>query len=123
MADTKQKSNPADSANSNQAANNQAATESRKPLEVSDETAIACYANFCRVTSAPEEVIVDFGLNASPMGAAPQTLKINQRIVLNYYNAKRLLQALHHTVHRYESTFGPLVTDIQQRVTANKPTE
>ena len=38
------------------------ANEIRKPLEVSDDAAMACYANCCRVTSAPEEVIVDFGL-------------------------------------------------------------
>ena len=95
-------------------------TEIPKPLEVNDAAAVASYANFCRVTSAPEEVIVDFGLNASPLGAAPQALKINQRIVLNYYNAKRLLQALHHTVQRYEGTFGPLETDIQKRVNSGK---
>ena len=91
-----------------------------KPVEVNDTHAVASYANFCRVTSAPEEVIVDFGLNASPLGSAPQALQINQRIVLNYYNAKRLLQALHHTVQRYEGTFGPLETDIQKRVTGGK---
>lgn len=102
------------------AKNEPADIDVRKPLEVSDEAAMACYANFCRVTSAPEEVIVDFGLNASPLGAAPQALKINQRIVLNYYNAKRLLQALHHTVQRYEATFGPLETDIQKRVATHK---
>jgi hypothetical protein len=110
MAETKQKSAPPEAA----------ANEIRKPLEVSDEGAMACYTNFCRVTSAPEEVIIDFGLNATPLGGAPQGLKINQRIVMNYYNAKRLLQALHHTVQRYEATFGTLETDIQKRVTGGK---
>lgn len=91
-----------------------------KPLELNDEGALACYANFCRVTSAPEEVIIDFGLNATALGAQPQGLKINQRIVLNYYNAKRLLQALHHTVQRYEATFGQLEIDIQKRAATKK---
>ena len=32
-------------------------------VQVKDEDAIALYANFCRVTGSPEELIVDFGLN------------------------------------------------------------
>ena len=88
----------------------------RVPVQVSDADAVTSYANFCRVISAPEEVIIDFALNAQPLGTAPQQLKINQRIVVNYYTAKRLLAALHHTVQRYEQAFGPLETDIQKRV-------
>ena len=37
-------------------------------VQVRDEDAIACYANFCRVTGSPEELIVDFGLNPQPVG-------------------------------------------------------
>ena len=39
-------------------------------VQVKDEDAIACYANFCRVTGSPEELIVDFGLNPQPVDSA-----------------------------------------------------
>ncbi|MFN7291740.1 MAG: DUF3467 domain-containing protein, partial [Pirellula sp.] len=37
-------------------------------VQVKDEDALALYANFCRVTGSPEELIVDFGLNPQPVG-------------------------------------------------------
>ncbi len=87
-----------------------------RTVSVNDEEAICSYANFCRVTGSPEELIVDFGLNAQPMGAGDQPVDINQRIVLNFYTAKRLLHALHVSVQRHEKVFGNIETDIQKRV-------
>jgi hypothetical protein len=39
-----------------------------------------------------------------------------QRIIINFYTAKRLLQALAMTVQRHEAVFGVLETDVQKRV-------
>ena len=36
--------------------------QQRTQVTLDDKSAIACYANFCRVTGTPEEVILDFGL-------------------------------------------------------------
>ena len=85
-----------------------------------DDTAIAAasYANFCRVTGTPEELIVDFGLNAQPSGVSSEAVTINQRIVTNYFTAKRLLHALHLSVQRHEQAFGVLKTDVNKRVVA-----
>lgn len=91
-----------------------------KPISVDDTKAVSCYANFCRVTGSPEELIVDFGMNAQPMGSNDQPVDIQQRIVLNFYTAKRLLHALHVSVQRHEEVFGQIETDIQKRV---KPRE
>ena len=63
-------------------------------IEVDDSHAISAYANFCRVTGTPEELIVDFALNPQPMGVPTQPVVISQRIVTNYYTAKRMLHAL-----------------------------
>ena len=38
-------------------------------VEVEDQGVISLYANFCRVTGTPEELIIDFALNPQPMGA------------------------------------------------------
>lgn len=86
------------------------------PVRLDDSHAQACYANFCRVTGTPEEVILDLALNPSPFDGATQTLPVGQRIVLNYFTAKRLLTALQMTVQRHEQAFGVLETDISKRV-------
>lgn len=91
-----------------------------RPITVDDSKAVSCYANFCRVTGSPEELIIDFGLNSQPMGSSDKPVDINQRIVLNFYTAKRLLHALHVSVQRHEQVFGQIETDIQKRVVAQE---
>ncbi len=87
-------------------------------VEVDDSTATCSYANFCRVTGTPEELIIDFGLNSQPFGVPTEPVKITQRVVTNYYTAKRMLHALHLSVQRHEQAFGVLETDVQKRVVA-----
>ena len=94
----------------------------RTHVEVTDKNAISLYANFCRVTGTPEELILDFGLNAQPFGVPTEPVDVKQRIVVNYFTAKRMLQALHMSVQRHEQAFGVLETDVQKRVVGNRPT-
>jgi hypothetical protein len=89
-------------------------------VEVSDKNAMALYANFCRVTGTPEELILDFGLNAQPFGVPTEPVEVKQRIIVNYYTAKRMLQALHMSVQRHEQAFGVLETDVQKRVVGGR---
>jgi hypothetical protein len=89
-------------------------------VEVTDKHAISLYANFCRVTGTPEELILDFGLNAQPFGVPTEPVDVKQRIVVNYYTAKRMLQALHMSVQRHEQAFGVLETDVQKRVVSGR---
>ena len=63
-------------------------------VQVNDKDAVCLYANFCRVTGTPEELILDFGLNAQPFGMPSEAVEVKQRIVTNYFTAKRMLQAL-----------------------------
>lgn len=99
-----------------------AATKQQAPqIEVDDSNASTSYANFCRVTGTPEELIVDFGLNSQPMGLPQKPLIITQRLIVNYYTAKRLLSALHMSVQRHEAAFGVLETDIRKRVLPQTP--
>ena len=60
---------------------------------VDDSSTLPSYSNFCRVTATPEEVILDFGLNPQPFATGRQDVKANQRIVMNFYTAKRLLDS------------------------------
>ncbi|HEX6962519.1 MAG TPA: DUF3467 domain-containing protein [Lacipirellula sp.] len=94
------------------------AAEQQVRVQVEDKDAVTSYANFCRVTGTPEELIIDFGLNAQPFGVPSEAVHITQRIVTNYYTAKRLLHALHLSVQRHEQAFGVLETDVNKRVVA-----
>jgi hypothetical protein len=103
-------------------------TESQRPqqqqtvqVQVKDEDAIACYANFCRVTGSPEELIVDFGLNPQPVGIPKDPIFVKQRIIMNFFTAKRLLAALQMSIQRHEAVFGVLETDIQKRLRVQNP--
>lgn len=87
-------------------------------VQVDDNNAAALYANFCRVTGSPEELIIDFGLNPQPVGVPTSPIKVSQRVIVNFYTAKRLLNALALSVQRHESVFGVLETDIQKRLKA-----
>ena len=88
----------------------------QQQIKVDDSKAICSYANFCRVTGSPEELIIDFGLNSQPMGVPTDPIGIKQRIVVNFFTAKRLLAALHMSVQRHEAAFGVLETDVQKRL-------
>ena len=85
-------------------------------VQVDDSNVMALYANFCRVTGSPEELIIDFGLNPQPVGVPKDAIAVRQRIIVNYYTAKRLLAALQMSVQRHEAVFGVLETDIQKRL-------
>ena len=85
-------------------------------VQVKDEHVAPLYANFCRVTGSPEELIVDFGLNPQPVGPPQKPIEIKQRVVMNFYTAKRLLVALQMSVQRHEAIFGVLETDINKRL-------
>ena len=88
----------------------------RTEVKFDDSKTVASYANFCRVTGTPEELIIDFGLNNQPMGVPTESVPIAQRIILNFFTAKRLLAALNMSIQRHEAAFGVLETDVQKRV-------
>lgn len=88
-------------------------------LRVDDSHLTAMYANFCRVTGTPEELIIDFGLNPQLPQNHPEPITVNQRIVTNYFTAKRILQALLLTLERHEAAFGVLETNVEQRLVSH----
>jgi hypothetical protein len=81
-----------------------------------DSQVLASYANFCRVTGTPEEMIVDFGLNPQPIGVPTEAIRIEWRVITNFANAKRLTLAMQSAIQRHEADHGPLETDIQKRM-------
>ncbi|WP_437201239.1 DUF3467 domain-containing protein [Planctomicrobium sp. SH664] len=89
-------------------------------LELDDSNVDALYANLCRVSSTPEEVILDLALNPNPMGQPVQKLKVTQRVILNHFTAKRLAALLAATVQRHEQAFGRVETDVRKRLVSEQ---
>lgn len=85
--------------------------------EIDESAANSHYANFGRVSSTPEELILDLGLNPNPPGSTdPAPVKITDRVILNHYTAKRVALALQMAIERHEQTFGTLELDANKRV-------
>lgn len=103
-------------------AQGQAPAQQQQQVKVNDANVIASYANFCRVSSTPEELILDLGLNPQPLDPANTEITVGQRIILNHYTAKRLLSALSMALQRHEQAFGVLETDIRKRVVRQQQT-
>lgn len=94
----------------------EAGAQQTQEVVVNDSDAVAGYANFCRVSSTPEELILDLGLNPTPYATGKVDVHVNQRIILNHYTAKRLWSALSMALQRHEQAFGVLETDVRKRV-------
>ncbi len=114
MADTNGKPTPAEQAPESTPA--PAVTAQPPAIKIDDSKVMASYANFCRISGTPEELIIDFGLNPQPSGVPSEPIPVVQRIITNFYTAKRMLHALAMTIQRHEGTFGVLETDVQKRV-------
>jgi len=84
-----------------------------QPMRADDSKVVTSYANFCGVAGTAEEMIVDFGLNRPSGGAAP--VVINQRVIMSYYTAKRLVATMAAYLRQYEAAFGILELDVQKR--------
>ncbi len=80
-----------------------------------EKDAHIAYSNFARVTSTAEEVIIDFCLNPNPFHTGRTEIPVSQRLIMNFYTAKRLFSALGMTLQRHEGTFGPIELDIRRR--------
>jgi hypothetical protein len=76
------------------------------------------YTNFCRVSVTPEELVLDFGLNTQMTPNPQEAIRLTHRVVMNFFTAKRLMNALIGVVSQFENTYGALELDFQRRVRA-----
>jgi len=94
-------------------------------LQIDERNMRTSYANAFRTNGTAEEVMLDFGLNlVNPAAAQQQPQKqvqpeiifqVNERVILNYYSAKRLAITLGQLIRRHEEQFGPLELDVAKR--------
>ena len=85
-------------------------------LQIDDASANVSYSSTSRIWGSAEEIIIDFSQGVRP-GSQPNTaaLKVDSRVILSPWAAKRLALALGQTVQRYEQTYGILEIDPRKR--------
>jgi len=91
------------------------ASQKQIQVEIDDEDVPVAYASLARVAGTAEEITVDFGGPLKQTGDGRATLRVEQRIVLNPWAAKRLALTLGQTIQRYEQTYGALELDERKR--------
>ena len=102
---------------SSSAAENERSTATQQGQQVIEPEGLEpLYANFARVSGLPEELILDFGLNPQAPGAQSVPVKVSQRLVVNYFTAKRLWLALGAFLQRHEQAFGEVQIDVNKLV-------
>ena len=101
-------------------------------MRIDEREMKSCYANAFRTNGTAEEVMLDFGLNlvvpapqqpgqeAAPQPAGQQQqpeilFRVQERVILNYYSAKRLAITLSQLIRRHEEQFGELELDVAKR--------
>jgi hypothetical protein len=97
-------------------------------LRIDESKLTTSYTNAFRSNVTAEEVVLDFGMNLTQpvpqQGNGEQgrvaniTFQINNRLVMNYYTAKRLAMLLSNVVRQYEQQFGELKLNAADRQTA-----
>ncbi len=102
-------------------ANEKQQAQPEQQVKIDAEGVLPTYANLCRVTSTPEEIIMDFAVNPNAFGKVlDEPLKLNHRIIMNYQAAKRVALILGETIRRHEANYGTIELDPRKRV---KPAE
>jgi len=90
-------------------------------LRVDERQMSSSYANAFRTNGTAEEVMLDFGVNlvnpaSQQQGQQPEIIfKVNDRVIMNYYSAKRLAITLSQLIRRHEDEFGELELDVAKR--------
>ena len=88
-------------------------------LRIDERNLNTSYSNAFRTNGTAEEVMLDVGINTiAPVEGQTQpdiVFQVSQRVVMNYYTAKRLALTLSQLIRRHEEQFGELELDVNKR--------
>ena len=92
-----------------------AASPGRLRVTWDDAEMKTSYANVCSVTGTREEVTLLFGIHQNWHGAREEIqVRLNERIILNPYAAKRLARLLTGVLEEYDRRFGSFGMDVPE---------
>jgi hypothetical protein len=97
------------------------AAQNQIQVNVDDTGAHTGYGSQVFIGGSAEEIVLNFAGPLRPTGPKAATMKVEQRIIMNPWAAKRLAMALNQTMERYEQTYGPLELDERKRRKATAP--
>ena len=89
-------------------------------VEWDDAKMATTYANVANAASTREEVALLFGTNTSwnVSGDRPVKIELTNRIILSPFAAKRFMLLLSGVIDEYESRFGKLDVELQEKSAA-----
>jgi hypothetical protein len=76
------------------------------------------YNNFCYTAGTREGVLFGFGFHDWQPG---NPIKVDAKVEMSYFNAKRLLATLNQIIKRHETAFGEIEIDINKRLKVKPP--
>jgi len=71
------------------------------------------YSNFCYTGGTREGVLFGFGFHDWQPG---NPIKVDAKVEMSYFNAKRLLATLNQVIQRHEQAFGEIEIDVNKRL-------
>ncbi len=90
--------------------------QSQMQLQIDESKVENYYSSTARVYGLAEELIVDFSQGIRPSGRENiSVMRIDARVILSPWAAKRLALALGQAVQRYEQAYGVLEIDPRRR--------
>lgn len=84
-------------------------------LGIDESSVETYYSSITRISGTAEEILVDFSQGIRPTGQNAAVLKVDARVTLSPWAAKRLALALGQTIQRYEQSYGVLEVDPRKR--------
>jgi hypothetical protein len=97
----------------------QAAPAGPRTISLDEGGAKTSYSNFCYTAGTREGVLFGFGFHDWQPG---NPIKVDAKVEMSYFNAKRLLATLNQVIKRHETAFGEIEIDINKRLKI-KPAE
>lgn len=88
----------------------------QQQLRIDESNVQTFFSSTSRIWGTAEEIILDFSQGVRPSGQRNvAVLKIDSRVVMTPWAAKRLAIALGQTVQRYEQAYGIIEIDPRRR--------
>jgi len=84
-------------------------------VQIDDTDVPTTYASIVQVRGSGEEVTIDFGGPLKMVAQGQAVLRVNERVILNPWAAKRLQMALTQAIEGYEKAYGELELDDRKR--------
>lgn len=88
----------------------------QQQLRIDESSVATFFSSTSRIWGTAEEIMLDFSQGVRPTGQRNvAVLKIDSRVVMTPWAAKRLAIALGQTVQRYEQQYGTIEIDPRRR--------